>query len=393
MTLSNFIESLVLILTAVTLVPVVVLFAEIAASFFNRARIGQPVPGDRPSCAIIVPAHNEAAGIKSTLDVLKAQIAEGDIILVVADNCEDNTARIAASSGVTVVERCDRNDIGKGHALDYGIRSLSEKRDIVVFVDSDCKLAPNALDALIRLSFRRQRPAQAAYLMTAPSDGAGAKLREFAFKIKNYVRPLGGQMLGIPAPMTGSGMAVPWDLLRSQNFATSHLAEDTKLGLQFSRSDNYPLFCPQALVLSEFPTQEKSLVAQKDRWEAGHIGLLRSEFPSLVLKGIRQGKIRLIGSALDLLVLPIVMLFLITAFVATLGVAVEVLFLQHLLGCFATIPFLLLVLSIFLSWVKAGRDLIGFKDLQVIPMYIISKSLHIPRLLTKRTQWRRTDRG
>src|SRR4051812_39016453 len=68
--------------------------------------------------AIVVPAHNESRGIARTLDnLLAAAAADGACeVIVIADNCSDDTAIVAATCGARVLLRTDEAQRGKGFA-------------------------------------------------------------------------------------------------------------------------------------------------------------------------------------------------------------------------------------------------------------------------------------
>ena len=105
------------------------------------------LPGPRPPLAVLVPAHNESAHLAPTLANLQAQLAPGDRLLVVADNCDDDTAECARRAGAEVVERHDRSRRGKGYALAHGVAHLSRcPPGMVLVVDADCQLSPGALE-------------------------------------------------------------------------------------------------------------------------------------------------------------------------------------------------------------------------------------------------------
>lgn len=89
------------------LVPISVLFIECIAALFPNQRITWQVGVPRPRVDVLVPAHNEAAGIRATLNTLLPQLTAPDRLVVVADNCDDETAAIARTFGVTVLERQD----------------------------------------------------------------------------------------------------------------------------------------------------------------------------------------------------------------------------------------------------------------------------------------------
>src|SRR5262245_51268278 len=103
MSAATLIEALLCLLTLAVLIPAVVLFIQIVmARAVNAASQINAEP--RPSVAILIPAHDEALGIAATLRSLTAQLETGDRLLVVADNCSDDTARVAAEGGAEVLE-------------------------------------------------------------------------------------------------------------------------------------------------------------------------------------------------------------------------------------------------------------------------------------------------
>jgi cellulose synthase/poly-beta-1,6-N-acetylglucosamine synthase-like glycosyltransferase len=95
---------------------------------------------------VLIPAHNEGAGVLPTIRDVQAQLEPNDRILVVADNCTDDTAAIVEAAGVEVTIRTDPARRGKGYALEFGVRHLGlNPPDVVVIMDADCRLSENAL--------------------------------------------------------------------------------------------------------------------------------------------------------------------------------------------------------------------------------------------------------
>src|ERR1700733_12435386 len=107
-------------------VPVAVLFIEVMAalSLVEEKPLEVLNPQAPKRVAVIVPAHDESAGILPTIEDIKRQLSPGDRLLVVAHNCFDDTAAVAAAAGAEVIERRDPGKIGKGYALDWGLRHL-----------------------------------------------------------------------------------------------------------------------------------------------------------------------------------------------------------------------------------------------------------------------------
>src|SRR5437899_2242504 len=112
-----------------------------AAQIFLAIRKGEPSLQAlrRPSLAVIVPAHDEEQGIASTLRSIAAQLEDRDRVVVVADNCSDRTAEIAAAAGAEVTSRHDPARRGKGFALDHGLEFVvrTGAPEVVVIVDAD----------------------------------------------------------------------------------------------------------------------------------------------------------------------------------------------------------------------------------------------------------------
>jgi cellulose synthase/poly-beta-1,6-N-acetylglucosamine synthase-like glycosyltransferase len=131
-------ETIFLLLLLLLSVPVFVFAIQVVIALPAARR--KPDPGGyRPSIAVLVPAHNEAAGIGATLRSIRAQLQHGDRVLVVADNCIDDTAAAASAAGAETIERHDPARRGKGYALDFGVRYLTlAPPEVVIIVDADC---------------------------------------------------------------------------------------------------------------------------------------------------------------------------------------------------------------------------------------------------------------
>src|SRR5689334_7809846 len=134
------------------LVLALVLLTQVLAAVWPR-RAGRTVLDDvpRPPIAVLVPAHDEELGIEPVLAAVRAGLTAQDRVLVVADNCTDNTAAVGRAAGAEVVERFDTRLVGKGYALDFGIRHLAARApDVVIVIDADCLIEADALDRLAR---------------------------------------------------------------------------------------------------------------------------------------------------------------------------------------------------------------------------------------------------
>src|ERR1700682_6274810 len=80
--------------------PVAVFFVEVVAAIAlpQQDCLVPPNKDCRRRVAVLVPAHNESIGLLPTLADIKAQMRASDRLLVVADNCADDTAAVAAGA-------------------------------------------------------------------------------------------------------------------------------------------------------------------------------------------------------------------------------------------------------------------------------------------------------
>lgn len=391
----NALELLLCGLSAVALLPAGVLSVQVLMAL-PRARLLQELPvGRRPRIAVLVPAHDEAMAITATLSLILPQLENGDRLLVVADNCSDETANSALSAGAEVVERLDREQRGKGYALDFGVRHLANNPpEILIMVDADCAVAAGSIDRLARTSLALGQPVQALDLMRSPAEAdLKTRIAEFAWVVKNQVRPLGCLRLGWPCQLMGTGMAFPWEIISKASLASGHIVEDMKLGIDLAIAGHMTRFCPEALVTSAFPSSATAIRSQRTRWEHGHLEMILGNMPRLMQEAVRQRNRSLMALALDLSVPPLALLgMLVSALLAvdvTFGLLAQRL-LPVLLGATA---FAMLGITLFLAWWFFGRQILSPANLACAPFYALGKiPLYLKFVIGRQVEWVRSAR-
>jgi cellulose synthase/poly-beta-1,6-N-acetylglucosamine synthase-like glycosyltransferase len=396
--MADFLSTILVIFAGLVAAPVLFFCLEVLAAVLSKQRgfLFSARDDSRQSIAVIVPAHNEESGLLHTLEDIKTQLRPSDRVVVVADNCADNTAALAKKAGAEVTERNDPNKIGKGYALAWGLQHLSANPPaIVVIIDADCKLTPNSLDQLSTACSTTNHPVQALNLMTAPDDALiDYRAAVFAFRVKNWARPLGLSAFSLPCQLMGTGMAFPWEVINSANLATGLMVEDLKLGLDLTRAGKSPLFCPLACVISQFPSTITGARSQRKRWEQGHMALIISTIPRLVFESFTLGNFQLLALALDASIPPLTLLGMmvllmvaISGFSAVFGLSSSALFLSS-----ATL--LLYLVAILLCWLKFARDILPLRSILSVAAYAIGKLPLYFQFLSHsgNSQWIRTDR-
>jgi cellulose synthase/poly-beta-1,6-N-acetylglucosamine synthase-like glycosyltransferase len=398
MIFSTLISYILLILSITIGIPTAVLCIEIAAAGIRRHGPHSLVDRERrPRIAVLVPAHNESTTIVPTLADITAQMLPDDRLLVVADNCSDDTASVARTLGAEVIERHDISRIGKGYALDWGLRHLElDPPEIVVTIDADCTLGDGAIDRLATKCSSSGRPVQGLYLMNLSGDQrVNKQIAAFAWRIKNWARPCGLYNLGLSCQLTGSGMAFPWPVIHAVDLASGWIVEDLKLGLDLAAADHPPLFCPTARFASQFAVSADGSANQRKRWEHGHVMTIVKMAPHYFYVALTSRNLNLLTLTLDLIVPPLsllamllVLIFVATGIGALLGFGINAFIVSAV--CLASF-----VGALGFAWDSYGREVLPARAIWSVPSYVFTKLGLYRQLFAQRrtTQWIRTNRS
>lgn len=378
----------------------IVWFAEVLAGCLAlRDDRGAPVasPG-APShrTTVLIPAHNEGTGILPTIHDVQAQLGPRDEILVVADNCTDDTAAVVTGAGAGVIVRTDPERRGKGYALEFGVRHLGHNPpDVVIILDADCRLGEDTLRHLSANAIATARPVQSLYLMHAPENaprGKGVNL--FAWRVKNWIRPLGLKLFGLPTQLVGTGMAFPFDLLAGRDLGNSRLAEDCALGIALASAGHPPLFVSEAKVHSHFPVSQTGSESQRERWEKGHLDNIVDLVPGALVKSLGIRSAGLAAMAVDMAVPPLSLLVLVTAGCVIFGGVAFALGASPLAIAIPTLSLVLVAVGTVLAWRAVGRDVLPPRELLRLPLHAIRKLGFYRGIASGKasSSWIRTDR-
>lgn len=291
-------------------IPMLVWTIECTAALFRPRRPRNLTASIRPTIDVLIPAHNEAQGIRSALETILPQLGPNDRAIVIADNCTDDTANIARACGAVVIERNDPEHAGKSYALDFGVRFLQMNPALVVLVfDADCTVDPGTVERLALLAFSSGRPVQSNYLLM-PSEAGGPdhKLAGLGLIVRNLTRSMGLERLGLPCFLNGSGMAFPADVLQSVRLANGKLAEDKWLTADLALAGHLPLFSEETCVWSRLPERAHAQQSQRTRWIHGHLECMRVQGPRLLWGSLCHRRFALLTLGLDLLIPPLSLL-------------------------------------------------------------------------------------
>src|ERR1700738_585177 len=167
---------------------------------------------------IIVPAHDEAAGIGKTISSLKrlSWPSARYRIVVVADNGTDATASISLEAGATVLERQDLTRRGKGYALAHAFtwsRSAGIA-DAVAVVDADSVVSANLLESFAARIESGACALQAHYGVLNATDSWRTRLMAIALGSIHKVRSRARERMRLSCGIRGNGWGVSAMLLQ-----------------------------------------------------------------------------------------------------------------------------------------------------------------------------------
>ncbi len=266
---------------------------------------------------VLVPAHDEAAGIGATLAGLeRLRYPREDFrVRVIADNCTDATAAIARAAGAEVHERFDARERGKGHALRAAIaRLLAEPEgswDALAVIDADTEVDPGLLEQCTARLEDGEEALQVAYLPRRRSGGAEApssRARRVALTAFHVVRSRGREALLLSAGLRGNGMAFTRACLAAHPHDAAGRTEDVEYGLQLGLAGVRVGYVDGVTVWGDMPADGEASRVQRSRWLGGRFDLLRREAPKLARHLLMRPDPLVADLLADLLVPPLSLL-------------------------------------------------------------------------------------
>jgi cellulose synthase/poly-beta-1,6-N-acetylglucosamine synthase-like glycosyltransferase len=355
---------------------------------------GRPLLRSAPTrsfrIAIVVPAHDEHEHIERCIHSLlrSARSPVGLAVVVVADNCADDTAALARKAGARVLERNSVAERGKGYALDFAFKTLlAEGFDGFIVIDADSEVDPNLVATFTRSFASGAEAIQCAYLVNNPESSLRARLMNTALLAFNSLRPRGRDRLGLSAGILGNGFGLSRETLLAVPYEAGSVVEDLEYHLKLVKAGRTVWFADETTVRADMPAGGRGARTQRARWEGGRLQMLRRFAPGLT-RDLLRGETRLFEPLLDLLLQPLAfhgLLLLVTLAVPFFPTRVYAVLALGVMG-------LHVLAAIFLG----GGGIRDVAALAVTPFYVLWKLALLPKVfLSARdaTEWVRTERA
>ncbi len=218
---------------------------------------------------VIVPAYNEAATLRETLESLKGQTVVPAEIIVVDDCSTDGTGEVGRALGVTVV-RPPANTGSKAGAQTFALPRV--RTPLVMAIDADTTVAPDAVERLLAAFEDREVAAACGFVIPRRVRSLWERGRYieylFAFTFYKQVQDYYGK------PLISSGCFSMYRtevLRRLGGWSNRTLAEDMDLTWSLYRAGHRVRFVPEAVCYPLEPRTFDFLARQLRRWSHGFV--------------------------------------------------------------------------------------------------------------------------
>jgi cellulose synthase/poly-beta-1,6-N-acetylglucosamine synthase-like glycosyltransferase len=252
-----------------------------------------PPPGKRPDTAdaaaarlrltVLVPAHNESLTIGATLESLSRQTRPPDKVVVVADNCDDDTADIARRCGAEVFTTVGNTE-KKAGALNQALSEMFpgiDAQDVVMVMDADSVIVPVFLEtAMGRLEGDPELIAVGGVFYGEEQAGLVGQLQRNEFtRYQRHISRRRGKVFvltgtaslfrtyALKAVSDSRGELLPDD--PGQVYDTLAMTEDNEMTLSLKSLGAKMVSPMQCRVITEVMPTWRALWRQRMRWQRG----------------------------------------------------------------------------------------------------------------------------
>ena len=226
---------------------------------------------------VVIAARNESMVIGNLLRSIKNQTYPAELIdiFVVADNCTDNTAEIAQQEGAVVYQRVNRQQVGKGYALDFAFHHIaqgygSSYHDAFFVFDADNLLDPHYIEEMNRV-FCQGYPVITSY-RNSKNYGTNWITAGYSLWFLREAKYLNNarMILGTNCAISGTGFLISSEIVRKYDGWKFHLlTEDIEFSIASAIEGDRIGYCEKAILYDEQPETFRQSWTQRLRWSKG----------------------------------------------------------------------------------------------------------------------------
>lgn len=239
---------------------------------------------------VLIAARNESAVIAQLIESIRGQDYPQELldIYVVADNCTDNTAAIAREAGARVFERFNKEQVGKGYALQFLLAKIREgypqgQYDGFFVFDADNLLDPHYITEMNKVFSSGNRVVTGYRNSKNFGDNwISAGYGIWFLRESEYLnRPR--DFLGTSCAVSGTGFLFASSLLEELGgWEYFLLTEDLEFTADLAARGEKIAYCRDAVIYDEQPTSFVQSITQRSRWVKGYLQVVAKRGGSMV---------------------------------------------------------------------------------------------------------------
>ena len=232
---------------------------------------------------VLVPAHNEQESIAATIEALLDQERPANEIVVIANGCQDQTATISRRYPVKVLD-LPMLKHRKSEALNTGWQAYGEPADLVICLDADTVLPPNAIK-----DWKQEFLAEADKCHATKNQPLGGSSSKFTMPGKDFLTRLQRAEFakwtdtslarGYTTVLAGTGCAISGQALRdvvsktgrSGPWSYDSQVEDFELTYQIRKLGYFCQVSRTVRAYTDSMKTIKSLWNQRMKWQVGTV--------------------------------------------------------------------------------------------------------------------------
>jgi cellulose synthase/poly-beta-1,6-N-acetylglucosamine synthase-like glycosyltransferase len=271
-----------------------------------------------PIVAVIVPAGNAERVIARCLQALSVcKYPKSDYDLyVIADHCQDNTAKIAEGAGAKVLTRND-GPRGKTYTIAWALEELARRRisaDLYLIVDSTALVQADFIGAIAQCWSQGEDIISSHSILNAENQAWYARCLGLMLVHRN-LQCWGRERIGLSALLEGRGMAYSrryiqrfgWSLALPKTQG-SHPTEDWRHAVRLVEEGFRVAFADNARVSTPLRASLSEATQQGARWERGRLLNAGTYAIRLLISGFWQRNPVKVFGALDAMQPPVAIL-------------------------------------------------------------------------------------
>jgi len=265
--------------------------------------------------AIVLHTHNKEKAISGSLYSMSGFVYPKNMydLIVVADNCTDNSAQVARSLGAIVLERTDTKKRGKGYALKWAFDQIlqwDKQYEAIIIFDSDSYVSGNYLEVMNYYLEKGSEVIQGSDLPIQKSGEWNSQAAGFGFILDRHLKPMGKKVLGFDMRFYGSGVCISIDILHRLPELIWSLKKEVEFGLRLLLDGVKIDFAPEACVWTQKTSNLKNGDPEFKQWKVDGYTTIRKYAPKLLVASIRKRSFRYLDTLIDLITPPLYKIFI-----------------------------------------------------------------------------------